>query len=118
MSHIRVLIAHKDENVYKVINRNCTRTTDMGDGNEFEAYPFGYDYLVPESKPMKVKDALKDQVFIDKYGWDEESWWFGMIIQEDEILYDYDGCKAKYTESEAMAMLNPEYYCTVCDGHL
>lgn len=120
MAHYRVLIAHKDKNYRQVLERNWTAMADMGDGNEFEAYPFGYDYLVKEFETLKVRDALKDQSFLDRYYWGNGEWALDEIIQEDESLYRCEGIREGplRSDSEAMAMLNPDYYCTVFDGHL
>ena len=114
MSHFRVLIAHKDKDYQPVFERNYT-----DDDPEWTGEPFGYDYLAPESETMKVKDALRKGVFTMEgvYG---DFWLFAEIIQEDESLYK-SSCVGDPTEcsrEKAMAMLNPEYYCTVFNGHL
>ena len=117
MAHYRVLIAHKDKDYNSVLDRNCHQE-DYGYGL-CDVEPFGYDYLSPETETMKVKDALLNDEFREKYLC-SDGWAFGEIIQEDESLYRCDGVgdPTEYSDIEAMAMLNPEYYCTVFDGHL
>lgn len=114
MSHYRVLIAHKDKDYYPVLERNYT-----DDNPDWTGQPFGYDYLVAETETMKVKDALLNEEFREKYLYCD-GWAFGEIIQEDDSLYRCDGVgdPTEIDDIEAMAMLNPEYYCTVFAGHL
>lgn len=119
MTHFRILIAHKDKDFRGLLDRNMT-STDSIYSEEWPSEPFGYDYPIEESEPMKVKDALKDQAFLDRWLCEDGEWAFAEIIQEDESLYrcDWVGEETERKSSEAMAMLNPEYYCTVFHGHL
>lgn len=115
MSHYRVLIAHKDKDYNPLFERNCAYDDDYFGRCE----PFGYDYLVAKSETMKVKDALLNEEFREKY-FCGDGWAFAEIIQEDDSLYRCDGVgdPTEIDDIEAMAILNPEYYCTVFDGHL
>lgn len=120
MSHYRILIAHKDKDFRELLDRNMTGMCGTYCGPDEPCDPFGYDYLVEESEPIKVKDALKDQAFLDRWLCEDGEWAFAEIIQEDESLYcsEMVGDETERKSSEAMAMLNPEYYCTVFRGHL
>lgn len=119
MSHYRILIAHKDKDFRELLDRNMTGMCGTYCGPDEPCDPFGYDYLVAESKTMKVRDALKDQSFLGQWCEDGE-WVFAEIIQESESLYrcDWVGEETELKSSEAIAMLNPEYYCSVFHGHL
>lgn len=115
MSHYRVLIAHKDKDYLPTLKRNY-----INDDPDWTGEPFGYDYLREVSETMKVKDALLNEEFREKYLREDGRWAFGEIIQEDDSLYRCDGVgdPTECSANEAMALLNPEYYCTVFDGRL